>query len=97
MAISSEATIRTNPPLLLRERRRRASCVSRRSTLTHNDWRKLGHLYGYIDPERTWRARVAIGELWRPFYGIFGNAHAVNYMPYHTARIIRFPAAVQRK
>jgi hypothetical protein len=28
--------------------------------------RKYMHWYGYIDPQRTWRARIAIGELWRP-------------------------------
>jgi len=54
-------------------RRRRPSRVSRRSTLTHIEWRKLGHLYGYIDPQRTWRARIAISKLWRPFFGIFGD------------------------
>ena len=75
-------------------RRRRPSRVSRRSTLTHNEWRKLGHLYGYIDPQRTWRARIAIGNTsWlHLFWGVFGDPTILlRYAPLYTARIIKFP------
>src|SRR6266436_4762015 len=81
------------PPLLLRERRRRASRVSRRCVLSHSDWRRLGHLYGYTDLERTWRARIAIGNAsWlHPFWGVFGDPAILLHMPYHMARILKFP------
>jgi hypothetical protein len=78
--------------LLRRERHRRASRLARRLTPSHDDRRVLLHRHGYLDPQRIWLARLAIGEVWRPFYGIFGNAHALlNYMPYHVARILKFP------
>src|SRR5258708_11264684 len=52
------------------------------------------HWYGYTDLERTWRARIAIGNAsWlQPFFGIFGNPTiALRYAPLCTARVIKFP------
>jgi hypothetical protein len=77
-------------PPLPSERRR----IIQRRVLSHDQYRKLGHLYGYIDPMRTWRARIAIGNAsWlQLFFGIFGDPTILlSYAPLYTARIIRFP------
>ena len=50
--------------------------------------------YGYVDPERTWRARIAIGNAsWlQSFFGIFGDPTILlRYAPRYTARVIKFP------
>jgi hypothetical protein len=95
MAVNDKsAGPKIGPPLLLRERRRRPSRVSRRCVLSHSDWRKLGHWYGFIDPERTWRARIAIGNAsWlHPFWGVFGDPTILlSCAPRYTARVIEFP------
>ena len=77
-------------PLLGRERHHRASITSRRLTPSHDDRRVLLHRHGYIDPERVWLVNImiALPACWT---GMFGNANAALKLPYHMARIIRFP------
>jgi hypothetical protein len=92
--ISEAAAIIAQQEITMSDRRRRASRVSRRCVLSHSDWRRLGHLYGFIDPERTWRARIAIGNAswFHPFWGVFGDPTIVlRYAPRYTARVIKFP------
>jgi hypothetical protein len=88
MAISSEPTTRSAPPLLMRERRRSAS---RRWHWCHDDRRVLLHRHGCLDPERVWLANImiALPACWT---GLFGDPRALTYVvPYHGARILKFP------
>ena len=78
------------PQRPLRSERRR---IIQRHALSHDQRRKYMRWYGFIDPERTWRARIAIGNAsWlHPFWGVFGDPAILLHMPYHMARILKFP------
>jgi hypothetical protein len=75
-------------PLLLRERRRRASRTARRPTLFHDDRRVAAHRFWPLDRERVWLANRAIGWPW--WAGLFGDPRAAlsYYVP---SNIVRFP------
>jgi len=86
--------IAVNPPLLLRERRRRASRTSRWLRLYHDDRRVLLHRHDHVDRAGIAEANAEIGNAsWmHPFSDIFGNLNAaLHHMPYHMARILKFP------
>jgi hypothetical protein len=56
--------------------------------------------YGYVDPERIADANAEAGNAaWvSPFGDLFGNPNAVlHYMPYHAARILKFPERPNEK
>jgi hypothetical protein len=77
------------PPLPPGRRR-----IVQRHALSHDQRRKYMRWYGFVDPQRTWRARIAIGNAsWcTPFWGIFGDLNAaLHYLPCRVARILKFP------
>jgi hypothetical protein len=81
---------RTNPPLLLRERRR----IVQRPVLTHDRRRVTEHYFGYVDLKRLIDANAEVGNAaWmHPFSKIFGNLNgALHHMPHDTARVLKFP------
>jgi hypothetical protein len=58
--------------------------------LTHDQHRLRQH-FGYVDPKRIQLGRASVGAApWCHMFGdLFGNP---NYMPRHTAMVIKFPA-----
>ena len=81
------------PPLPPVRKRRAHRAWRRRFRLYHDDRRVLLHRHGYVDRARIADANAAIGSAsWlHLFWGVFGDPTILLHMPYHMARVIRFP------
>jgi hypothetical protein len=67
------------------ERRR----IIQRHVLSHDQYRLMRHYV--VDPEHVMLANRMIGMTGSPFWGVFGDPAILLHMPYHMARILKFP------